>query len=204
MRRVCFGISRKDKSRIKRQTKNNNEEVNENANADEADPSGAISVKSSFSNSSIGFQEEEIKNDSERLEEREENNERNLEFDFKGFELSTASESEKEIHINSKSESNNTPPVSPCSEKEAGSSAARSRQQKEPGMDMGEYIERCFANSISKLADLLINGTNMGIVEGRKLLNNKTMDRKVHKICSEYVDMQARQEEFYQKFRLQS
>ena len=59
------------------------------------------------------------------MEEREENNERNLEFDFKRFELSTASEPEKEIHINSKSESNNTPPVSPCSEKEAGCSAAR-------------------------------------------------------------------------------
>ncbi len=47
-------------------------------------------------------------------------------------------------------------------------------------------------DSISKLADLLINGTNMGIVEGRKLLNNKTMDKKVHKICSEYVNIQEK------------
>ena len=45
-------------------------------------------------------------------------------------------------------------------------------------------------NSISNLADLLIRGTNMGIIEGKKLLNNKTMDKKVHKICAEYVKMQ--------------
>lgn len=45
-------------------------------------------------------------------------------------------------------------------------------------------------SSISNLADLLIRGTNMGIIEGKKLLNNKTMDKKVHKICQEYVKMQ--------------
>lgn len=44
--------------------------------------------------------------------------------------------------------------------------------------------------SVSNLADLLIRGTNMGIVEGKKLLNNKTMDKKVHKVCSEYIKMQ--------------
>ena len=47
-------------------------------------------------------------------------------------------------------------------------------------------------DSISNLAELLIKGTNMGIVEGRKLLNDKTMDKKVHKICSDYVKMQER------------
>ena len=45
-------------------------------------------------------------------------------------------------------------------------------------------------SSISNLADLLIRGTNMGIVEGKKILNNKTLDKKVHKICSEYIKMQ--------------
>ena len=44
--------------------------------------------------------------------------------------------------------------------------------------------------SVYKEADLLINGTNMGIIEGQKILNNKTMDKKVHKICKEYVKMQ--------------
>ena len=55
-----------------------NEEVNVNGDDDGDNPSGTIGFQSSFSNSSIGFQEEEIENDSERLEEREENNERNL------------------------------------------------------------------------------------------------------------------------------
>lgn len=45
-------------------------------------------------------------------------------------------------------------------------------------------------SSISNLADLLIRGTNMGIIEGKKILNNKTLDKKVHKICSEYIKMQ--------------
>ena len=44
--------------------------------------------------------------------------------------------------------------------------------------------------SVSNLADLLMKGTNMGITEGKKILNHKTMDKKVHKICSEYVKMQ--------------
>ena len=30
----------------------------------------------------------------------------------------------------------------------------------------------------------------MGIIEGRKILNNKELDSKVHKIAQEYVDMQ--------------
>ena len=130
-----------------------NEEVNVKGDDDGDAPLRTIGSHSSFSNSSIGFIEE-IENDSERLEEREENNERNLGFDFKGFEFVAASEVEKESHINSKSESNNTHPVSLCSEEGAGSCAARPRQQKEPGIDMSEYIERCFANGVSKLADI--------------------------------------------------
>lgn len=131
-----------------------NEEVNVNGDDDGDNPSGAIGFQSSFSNSSIGFQEEEIENDSERFEEREENNERNLGFDFKGFELSTTSE-EEGIHINSKSESNNTPPVSPCSEMVAGCSAAR--QQKEPGMDMSDYLVECILKNAKRLAYLRKN-----------------------------------------------
>ena len=130
-----------------------NEEVNVNGDDDGDNPSGTIGLQSSFSNSSIGFQEEEIENDSERLEEREENNERNLGFDFKGFEFVAASEEMGETPIYSKDDNSNSA-SSPCSEEGAGSSAARTRQQKEPGMDMSEYIERCYANSISKLADM--------------------------------------------------
>ena len=76
-----------------------NEEVNVNGDDDGDNPSGTIGFQSSFSNSSIGFQEEEIENDSERLEEREENNERNLGIDFKGFEFDAASEEMGETPI---------------------------------------------------------------------------------------------------------
>ena len=134
-----------------------NEEVNVNGDDDGDNPSGTIGFQSSFSNSSIGFQEEEIENDSERLEEREENNERNLGFDFKGFEFVAASEVEKESHINSKSESNNTHPVSPCLDEGAGSCATRPRQQKEPGMDMSEYLEECIYKNAIKLAHIRKN-----------------------------------------------
>ena len=44
--------------------------------------------------------------------------------------------------------------------------------------------------SISNVADMFIKGTSMGIVEGKRLLNNKTMDKKIKKICKEYIDMQ--------------
>lgn len=46
-------------------------------------------------------------------------------------------------------------------------------------------------NSVSKLAEILLQGTNMGIIEGRKLLNHKdNMDEDVKKLVEEFVDMQ--------------
>ncbi len=45
-------------------------------------------------------------------------------------------------------------------------------------------------NSTSKIAELLVQGTNMGIIEGRKLLNHKETDPNVTKITEEYVAMQ--------------
>lgn len=62
----------------------------------------------------------------------------------------------------------------------------------------GIKMDTMMNKSISNVADLFIKGTNMGIVEGKKLLNNKTMDKKVHKICSEYVKMQ---EEYLDKLK---
>lgn len=44
--------------------------------------------------------------------------------------------------------------------------------------------------STSKIAELLLQGTNMGIIEGRKLLNHKRTDAKVEELVQEYVDMQ--------------
>ena len=45
-------------------------------------------------------------------------------------------------------------------------------------------------NSSSKLSELLIQGTNMGIIEGRKILNHKNIDQEVKKIIEKYVSMQ--------------
>ena len=44
--------------------------------------------------------------------------------------------------------------------------------------------------STSKIAELLLQGVNMGIIEGRKILNKKNIDDRVDKIVSEYVSMQ--------------
>lgn len=44
--------------------------------------------------------------------------------------------------------------------------------------------------SDSKLAELLLNGTNMGIIEGRKIFNNKSMDIEVEDITKEFIRMQ--------------
>ncbi len=44
--------------------------------------------------------------------------------------------------------------------------------------------------STSKIAELLLQGVNMGIIEGRKILNNKNIDKEVNKIASTYVNMQ--------------
>ena len=44
--------------------------------------------------------------------------------------------------------------------------------------------------SDSKIAELLLQGTNMGIIEGRRILNNKVLDDEVKEIISKYVTMQ--------------
>lgn len=47
-------------------------------------------------------------------------------------------------------------------------------------------------HSTSKLAELLLQGTNMGIIEGRRLLNRKSTNDEVHSLVQEYVDMQEK------------
>lgn len=47
-------------------------------------------------------------------------------------------------------------------------------------------------DSDSKIAELLFKGTNMGIVEGRRILNDKEMDKEVKKIVNSYVEMQEK------------
>ena len=62
----------------------------------------------------------------------------------------------------------------------------------------GVEMKTLMDNSSSKIAELLLQGTNMGIIEGRKILNNKKLDPKVHKIAQEYV---ARQEDAVEKLK---
>lgn len=54
--------------------------------------------------------------------------------------------------------------------------------------------------STSKIAELLLQDTNMGIIEGRKLLNHKNTDEEVHKLVQEYVDMQEQAVEKLKQF----
>ena len=44
--------------------------------------------------------------------------------------------------------------------------------------------------SNSKISELLLNGVNMGIIEGKKILNNKNLNQEVTDIVSRYVTMQ--------------
>lgn len=55
-------------------------------------------------------------------------------------------------------------------------------------------------DTTSKLAELLMQGTNMGIIEGRKLLNHKDTDNNVNNLIEEYVDMQENAVEKLKKF----
>lgn len=54
----------------------------------------------------------------------------------------------------------------------------------------GIEMKTLMDENTSKIAELLLQGTNMGIIEGRKLLNHKTVNEDVHKLIQEYVDMQ--------------
>ncbi len=64
------------------------------------------------------------------------------------------------------------------------------------GISMKTFSDK----STSKLAELLLEGVNMGIIEGRKVLNNKNMDKEVHKIIDQYVSMQEKSVEVLKKY----
>ena len=54
--------------------------------------------------------------------------------------------------------------------------------------------------SNSKIAELLVQGTNMGIIEGRKILNNKKVDSEVEHLIDRYVGMQEKYLEVLKKY----
>lgn len=56
-------------------------------------------------------------------------------------------------------------------------------------------------HSDSKIAELLMQGTNMGIIEGKKLLNHKeNLDKEVESILKDFIEMQENSVETYKKF----
>ena len=64
------------------------------------------------------------------------------------------------------------------------------------GIEMKTFTD----TSNSKIAELLMQGTNMGIIEGRKLLNNKKVDKEIKDLISEYVTMQEDSVENLKKY----
>ena len=72
------------------------------------------------------------------------------------------------------------------SEKEPHDTSIMNKAMTSMGIDMKTMSD----HSNSKIAELLIQGVNMGIIEGRKILNKKAMNEEVEKIVSKYVTMQ--------------
>ena len=54
--------------------------------------------------------------------------------------------------------------------------------------------------STSKIAELLLQGTNMGIIEGRRLLNHKDSNEEINSLLEEYVNIQEKAVEKLKKF----
>ena len=64
------------------------------------------------------------------------------------------------------------------------------------GIEMKTMVDE----SDSKIADLLLQGTNMGIIEGRKLLNNKKVDKNINKLLDAFVKLQEEYVEVLKKY----
>lgn len=64
----------------------------------------------------------------------------------------------------------------------------------------GIQIRTITDGSDSKLAEMLLQGLNMGIIEGRRLLNHKHEDPKVNELMQEYVNTQEKYVEKIKEF----
>ena len=138
-----------------------NEEVNKNSYDNENAPLGSMSSQSSFSNSSessiidaITLEDADLDGDLSHSNSRSD---------------MTTSSGKSETPLYSKSNSDHNT-GSTCIAK-AESSAARRQQNKDEGMDMGEYMERVIANSIGRLAKMKHQGKELD-----KGLLNSTID----------------------------
>ncbi len=74
------------------------------------------------------------------------------------------------------------------SEKEPHETNAMNKMMTWYGINMKTMTD----DSNSKIAEILLQGTNMGIIEGKKILNNKNIDKDVEDIVDKYVSMQEK------------
>lgn len=64
----------------------------------------------------------------------------------------------------------------------------------------GVEMETLMDKSTTRISEILLKGLNMGIIEGRKTLNNKKLDEKVTKLIEEFITMQEESVEALKKF----
>lgn len=64
----------------------------------------------------------------------------------------------------------------------------------------GIQIRTITDSSTTKLAELLLQGLNMGVIDGKKMLNHEDADKKTLGLIKEYVDMQEKYVEKIKKF----
>ena len=64
------------------------------------------------------------------------------------------------------------------------------------GVEMRTFTDR----SNSKIAEIMLQGVNMGVIEGRKILNNNNIDKEIHDLVSTFVDMQEKLVEDLKKY----
>ena len=72
------------------------------------------------------------------------------------------------------------------SEDEPHKTSAMNKMMTWYGIEMKTLID----SSTSKIAELLMQGTNMGIIEGRRLLNQKDTNEEINKLVEKYVEVQ--------------
>ena len=72
------------------------------------------------------------------------------------------------------------------SEDEPHKTSAMNKMMTWYGIEMKTFMD----SSTSKIAELLLQGTNMGIIEGRRLLNHKDTNEEINKLVEKYVEVQ--------------
>lgn len=74
------------------------------------------------------------------------------------------------------------------SKKEPHETSAMNKVMTWYGIEMHTLMDK----SDSKAVELLLQGTNMGIIEGTRLLNHKDTDSEVELLIEEYITMQEK------------